>query len=150
MTIEMSRSQIRFPQYAKQANVLRDTIMNWLSDKLELFDGDISIKNIIVLFFVNEKNVKFAVSIELACHNDDGDFVLAWVNRRVILDDNLFIFSDPSDFGKAKLNPFINLSELCFTREVEDGVVSVKPSARKIMIEISVKRQPVFECELEN
>lgn len=77
MTIEMSRSQIRFPQYAKQANVLRDTIMNWLSDKLELFDGDISIKNIIVPFFVNEKNVKFAVSIELACHNDDGDFVLA-------------------------------------------------------------------------
>lgn len=150
MTIEMSRSQIRFPQYVKQANVLRDTIMNWLSDKLELFDGDISIKNIIVPFFVNEKNVKFAVSIELACHNDDGDFVLAWVNRRVMLDDNLFIFSDPSDFGKAKLNPFINLSELCFTREVEDGVVSVKPSARKIMIEISVKRQPVFECELEN
>lgn len=150
MTIEMSRSQIRFPQYAKQANVLRDTIMNWLSDKLELFDGDISIKNIIVPFFVNEKNVKFAVSIELACHNDDGDFVLAWVNRRVMLDDNLFIFSDPSDFGKAKLNPFINLSELCFTREVEDGVVSVKSSARKIMIEISVKRQPVFECELEN
>ena len=150
MTIEMSRSQIRFPQYAKQANVLRDTIMNWLSDKLELFDGDISIKNIIVPFFVNEKNVKFAVSIELACHNDDGDFVLAWVNRRVMLDDNLFIFSDPSDFGKAKLNPFINLSELCFTREVEDGVVSVKPSARKIMIEISVKRQSVFECELEN
>lgn len=150
MAIEMGRSQIRFPQYAKQANVLRDTIMNWLSDKLELFDGDISIKNIIVPFFVNEKNVKFAVSIELACHNDDGDFVLAWVNRRVMLDDNLFIFSDPSDFGKAKLNPFINLSELCFTREVEDGVVSVKPSARKIMIEISVKRQPVFECELEN
>ena len=33
---------------------------------------------------------------------------------------------------------------------IEDGVVSVKPSARKIMIEISVKRQPVFECELEN
>lgn len=150
MTIEMSRSQIRFPQYAKQANVLRDTIMNWLSDKLELFDGDISIKSIIVPFFVNEKNVKFAVSIELACHNDEGDFVLAWVNRRVMLDDNLFIFSDPSDFGKAKLNPFINLSELCFTREVEDGIVSVKPSARKIMIEISVKRQPVFECELEN
>lgn len=150
MTIEMSRSQIRFPQYAKQANVLRDTIMNWLSDKLELFDGDVSIKNIIVPFFVNEKNVKFAVSIELACYNDEGDFVLAWVNRRVMLDDNLFIFSDPSDFGKAKLNPFINLSELCFTREVEDGVVSVKPSARKIMIEISVKRQPVFECESEN
>lgn len=150
MTIEMSRSQIRFPQYAKQANVLRDTIMNWLSDKLELFDGNVSIKNIIVPFFVNEKNVKFAVSIELACHNDEGDFVLAWVDRRVILDDNLFIFSNPSDFGKAKLNPFINLSELCFTREVEDGVVSVKPSARKIMIEISVKRQPVFECELEN
>lgn len=150
MTIEMSRSQIRFPQYAKQANVLRDTIMNWLSDKLELFDGDVSIKNIIVPFFVNEKNVKFAVSIELACHNDEGDFVLAWVNRRVMLDDNLFVFSDPSDLGKAKLNPFINLSELCFTREVEDGVVSVKPSARKIMIEISVKRQPVFECELEN
>ena len=150
MTIEMSRSQIRFPQYAKQANVLRDTIMNWLSDKLELFDGDVSIKNIIVPFFVNEKNVKFVVSIELACHNDEGDFVLAWVNRRVMLNDNLFIFSDPSDFGKAKLNPFINLSELCFTREVEDGVVSVKPSARKIMIEISVKRQPVFECELEN
>lgn len=150
MTIEISRSQIRFPQYAKQANVLRDTITNWLSDKLELFDGDVSIKNIIVPFFVNEKNVKFAVSIELACHNDEGDFVLAWVNRRVMLDDNLFIFSDPSDFGKAKLNPFINLSELCFTREVEDGVISVKPSARKIMIEISVKRQPVFECELEN
>lgn len=150
MTIEMSRSQIRFPQYAKQANVLRDTIINWLSDKLELFDGDVSIKNIIVPFFVNEKNVKFAVSIELACHNDDGDFALAWVNRRVMLDDNLFIFSNPSDFGKAKLNPFINLSELCFTREVEDGIVSVKPSARKIMIEISVKRQPVFECELEN
>lgn len=150
MTIEMSRSQIRFPQYAKQANVLRDTIMNWLSDKLELFDGNVSIKNIIVPFFVNEKNVKFAVSIELACHNDEGDFVLAWVDRRVILDDNLFIFSNPSDFGKAKLNPFINLSELCFTREVEDGVVSVKPSARKIIIEISVKRQPVFECELEN
>lgn len=150
MTIEMSRSQIRFPQYAKQASVLRDTIMNWLSDKLELFDGDVSIKNIIVPFFVNEKNVKFEVSIELACRNDEGDFVLAWVNRRVMLDDNLFIFSDPSDFGKAKLNPFINLSELCFTREVEDGVVSVKPSARKIMIEISVKRQPVFECELEN
>lgn len=150
MTIEMGRSQIRFPQYAKQANVLRDTIMNWLSDKLELFDGDVSIKNIIVPFFVNEKNVKFAVSIELARHNDEGDFVLAWVNRRVMLDDNLFVFSDPSDFGKAKLNPFINLSELCFTREVEDGVVSVKPSARKIMIEISVKRQPVFECELEN
>lgn len=150
MTIEMSRSQIRFPQYAKQASVLRDTIMNWLSDKLELFDGDVSIKNIIVPFFVNEKNVKFAISIELACHNDEGDFVLAWVDRRVILDDNLFIFSNPSDFGKAKLNPFINLSELCFTREVEDGVVSVKPSARKIMIEISVKRQPVFECELEN
>lgn len=147
MTIEMSRSQICFPQYAKQASVLRDTIMNWLSDKLELFDGDVSIKNIIVPFFVNEKNVKFAVSIELACHNDEGDFVLAWVNHRVMLDDNLFIFSDPSDFGKAKLNPFINLSELCFTREVEDGVVSVKPSARKIMIEISVKRQPVFECE---
>lgn len=140
MTIEMSRSQIHFPQYAKQANVLRDTIMNWLSDKLELFDGDVSIKNIIVPFFVNEKNVKFAVSIELARHNDEGDFVLAWVNRRVMLDDNLFVFSDPSDFGKAKLNPFINLSELCFTREVEDGVVSVKPSARKIMIEISVKR----------
>lgn len=77
MTIEMSRSQIRFPQYAKQANVLRDTIMNWLSDKLELFDGDVSIKNIIVPFFVNEKNVKFVVSIELACHNDEGDFVLA-------------------------------------------------------------------------
>lgn len=150
MTIEMSHSQIRFPQYAKQASVLRDTIMNWLSDKLELFDGDVSIKNIIVPFFVNEKNVKFAVSIELACHNDEGDFVLAWVNRRVMLDDNLFIFSDPSDFGKAKLNPFINLSELCFTREVEDGIVSVKPSARKIMIEISVKHQPVFECELEN
>lgn len=150
MTIEMSRSQIRFPQYAKQANVLRDTITNLLSDKLELFDGDVSIKNIIVPFFVNEKNVKFAVSIELACHNDEGNFVLAWVDRRVILDDNLFIFSDPSDFGKTKLNPFINLSELCFTREVEDGVVSVKPSARKIMIEISVKRQPVFECELEN
>lgn len=150
MTIEMSRSQIRFPQYAKQASVLRDTIMNWLSDKLELFDGDVSIKNIIVPFFVNEKNVKFAISIELACHNDEGDFVLAWVDRRVILDDNLFIFSNPSDFGKAKLNPFINLSELCFTREIEDGVVSVKPSARKIMIEISVKRQPVFECELEN
>lgn len=150
MTIEMSRSQIRFPQYAKQASVLRDTIMNWLSDKLELFDGDVSIKNIIVPFFVNEKNVKFAISIELACHNDEGDFVLAWVDRRVILDDNLFIFSNPSDFGKAKLNPFINLSELCFTREVEDGVVSVKPSARKIMIEISVKRQLVFECELEN
>nr|DAI04998.1 MAG TPA: hypothetical protein [Caudoviricetes sp.] len=150
MTIEMSRSQIRFPQYAKQASVLRDTIMNWLSDKLELFDGDVSIKNIIVPFFVNEKNVKFAVSIELACHNDEGDFVLAWVNRRVMLDDNLFIFSDPSDFGKAKLNPFINLSELCFTREVEDGVVSVKPSARKIMVEISVKHQPVFECKSEN
>jgi len=150
MTIEMSRSQIRFPQYAKQANVLRDTITNWLSDKLELFDGDVSIKNIIVPFFVNEKNVKFAVSIELAYHNDEGDFVLAWVNHRVILDDNLFIFSDPSDFGKAKLNSLINLSELCFTREVEDGIVSVKPSARKIMIEISVKRQPVFECKLEN
>ena len=147
MTIEMSRSQIRFPQYAKQANVLRDTITNWLSDKLELFDGDVSIKNIIVPFFVNEKNVKFAVSIELAYPNDEGDFVLAWVDRRVILDDNLFIFSDPSDFGKAKLNPSINLSELCFTREVEDGIISVKPSARKIMIEISVKRQPVFECE---
>lgn len=150
MTIEMSRNPTRFPQYTKQASVLRDTITNWLNDKLELFDGDISIKNIIVPFFVNEKNVKFAVSIELACHNDEGDFVLAWVNRRVMLDDNLFIFSDPSDFGKAKLNPFINLSELCFTREVEDGVVSVKPSARKIMIEISVKRQPVFECESED
>ena len=147
MTIEMNRSQIRFPQYAKQANMLRDTITNWLNDKLELFDGDISIKSIIVPFFINETNVKFAVSIELACHNDEGDFVLAWVDRRVILDDNLFIFSDPSDFGKAKLNPSINLSELCFTREVEDGIISVKPSARKIMIEISVKRQPVFECE---
>lgn len=150
MTIEMSRNPIRSPQYTKQASVLRDTITNWLNDKLELFDGDVSIKSIMVPFFVNEKNVKFAVSIELACHNDEGDFVLAWVNRRVMLDDNLFIFSDPSDFGKAKLNPFINLSELCFTREVEDGIVSVKPSARKIMIEISVKRQPVFECELEN
>lgn len=150
MTIEMSRNPARFSQYTKQAGVLRDTITNWLNDKLELFDGDISIKSIMVPFFLNEKTVKFAVSIELACHNDEGDFVLAWVDRRVVLDDNLFIFSDPSDFGKAKLNPFINLSELCFTREVEDGVVSVKPSARKIVIEISVKRQPVFECESED
>lgn len=141
MTIEMSRSQIRFPQYAKQANVLRDTIMNWLSDKLELFDGDVSIGNISVPFFVGVKNVKFAVSIRLNCHNDEVDFALDWVDHRIILDDNLFIFTDPSDFGKPKLNPSINLSKLCFTKEIEDGVVSVRPSARKIVIEISIKRQ---------
>lgn len=149
MTIEMSRNPIRFPQYAKQASVLRDMVENWLSDKLELFDGDISIGNISVPFFVGVKNVKFAVSIGLNCHNDEVDFALNWVDHRIILDDNLFIFTDPSDFGKPKLNPSINLSELCFTREVEDGVVSVKPSARKIVIEISIKHQ-TFECESED
>lgn len=141
MTIEMSRNPTRFPQYTKQASVLRDTITNWLNDKLELFDGDISIKSIMVSFFIDEKNVKFVVSIELACHNDEVDFALDWVDHRIILDDNLFIFTDPSDFGKPKLNPSINLSKLCFTKEIEDGVVSVRPSARKIVIEISIKRQ---------
>lgn len=149
MIIAMSRNPTNFPQYGKQASTLRSVIMDWLNDKLVLFAGDVKIKSIVSPFFLNEKSVKFAVSIELSCHNDDGDFALDLVNHRVILDDNLFIFSDPSDFGKAKLNPFINLSELCFTREVEDGVVSVRPSARKIMIEISIKRQPAFECKSE-
>ena len=76
MTIEMSRNPIRFPQYTKQASVLRDTITNWLNDKLELFDGDISIGNISVPFFVGVKNVKFAASIRLNCHNDEVDFAL--------------------------------------------------------------------------
>lgn len=89
MTIEMSRNSTYFPQYAKQASVLRGIIVDWLND-------------------------------------------------------NLFIFSNLPDFGKPILNPSINLSSLFFTLESEDGVVSVKPSARKIMIEISIKRQPLF------
>ena len=145
MTITLSRNPTDFPRYAKQASILRSAIRDWLDDKLVIFAGDVKVKSIALPVFLNEKSVKFAVSIELSCHNDEGDFALDWVNHRIVLDDNLFIFSDPSDFGKAKLNPFINLSELCFTREVEDGVVSVRPSARKIMIEISIKRQPVFE-----
>ena len=144
MTIEMSRSATYFPQYAKQASVLRGIIVDWLNDKLALFGGNIRIKSVALPFFVNDKNVKFVVSIELSCHNDDGDFVLDKVGHQIALDDNLFIFSNLPDFGKPTLNPSINLSSLFFTLESEDGVVSIKPSARKIMIEISIKRQPLF------
>jgi len=144
MTIEMSHNPTYFPQYAKQASVLRGIIVDWLNDKLALFGGNIRIKSVALPFFVNDMNVKFVISIELSCHNDDGDFVLDKVGHQIVLDDNLFIFSNLPDFGKPTLNPSINLSSLFFTLESEDGVVSVKPSARKIMIEILIKRQPLF------
>ena len=62
MTIEMSRNPTYFPQYAKQASVLRGIIVDWLNDKLALFGGNIRIKSVALPFFVNDKNVKFDVS----------------------------------------------------------------------------------------
>lgn len=75
MTIEMSRNSTYFPQYAKQASVLRGIIVDWLNDKLTLFGGNIKIKSVALPFFVNDKNVKFVVSIEAARMKYNDEFV---------------------------------------------------------------------------